>query len=454
MNNLPLSLLDLLAGRATFRLNQYAGRVPLIDPPPPTPDYKSITDKSPLGTFIRDHKLSADELLVLTLALVPHLDPAFFVRVVNEVFPEGANLPLLGGVKGQQHQGLIPTGETALFMLAGTDLSQRLVAQRLFLSTHLFACRAMLRLEDVPTGEPPMSGRVVLSAEFAELFTTGETVRPHFSSTFPARLIETTLDWADLILSEDVRQQVDEVKAWVRFGPALRQQPELSKRLRPGYRVLFHGPPGTGKTLTAGLLGKYAECDVYRIDLSAVVSKYIGDTEKNLSNLFARAENKQWILFFDEADALFSKRTGVRDAHDKYANQEVSYLLQRIEQFAGLVILASNLKSNIDEAFLRRFDSIVKFSMPAEPERRAIWTRTLPGSNPPPKPKTNVPLLTSDPDLPTLAARYELSGGNILNVVQYVSLKALTSGSPVITADLLTRGIQREYHKEGKVFQR
>src|SRR5690606_1665724 len=147
----------------------------------------------------------------------------------------------------------------------------------------------------------------------------------------------------------------------------------MEKRLNPGFRVLFHGPPGTGKTLTASLLGKYTGKEVYKIDLSMVVSKFIGETEKNLANLFDKAENKDWILFFDEADALFGKRTNVRDAHDKYANQEVSFLLQRTETYAGLVILATNFKNNIDDAFARRFQSHIYFPSPAFGERLKIW---------------------------------------------------------------------------------
>src|ERR1044071_9620636 len=126
----------------------------------------------------------------------------------------------------------------------------------------------------------------------------------------------------------------------------------MDKILKRGYKALFYGPSGTGKTLTATLLGKQFDRDVYRVDLSQVVSKYIGETEKNLEKIFTRAENRNWILFFDEADALFGKRSNVQSAHDKYANQEVSYLLQRVEDYNGLLILASNFKNNIDEAFL------------------------------------------------------------------------------------------------------
>jgi SpoVK/Ycf46/Vps4 family AAA+-type ATPase len=158
-----------------------------------------------------------------------------------------------------------------------------------------------------------------------------------------------------------------------------------------------------------------------------VVSKYIGETEKNLELLFARAEDKNWILFFDEADALFGKRTNVRDAHDKYANQEVSYLLQRIEDYNGLVILATNMKSNIDDAFLRRFNSILKFPVPTTEERTILWKKTFP-ENVVFWKKTLVPETAIGPevvDVYDLIPQYELSGGSILNVVHYASIRGI-----------------------------
>ena len=134
--------------------------------------------------------------------------------------------------------------------------------------------------------------------------------------------------------------EIEQIKIWLTYNADLLQDSNLSRKIKPGYRALFYGPPGTGKTLTASLLGKQFNKEVYRIDLSQVVSKYIGETEKNLEKVFSKAENKDWILFFDEADALFGKRSNVQNAHDKYANQEVSYLLQRVEDFPGLIILA------------------------------------------------------------------------------------------------------------------
>jgi SpoVK/Ycf46/Vps4 family AAA+-type ATPase len=174
-----------------------------------------------------------------------------------------------------------------------------------------------------------------------------------------------------------------------------------------------------------------------------VVSKYIGETEKNLSRLFDKAENKEWILFFDEADALFGKRTSVNDAHDKYANQEVSYLLQRVESHAGLIILASNMKSNLDSSFTRRFNSIIEFDHPDATERLQLWKNYFPTTS---ERKTKI-------DLEEIARKYHLTGANIVNVIQFAGLQTLEKKSATISADDLLKGIRKEYEKEGKMMR-
>ncbi|MEM6964886.1 MAG: ATP-binding protein, partial [Bacteroidota bacterium] len=237
--------------------------------------------------------------------------------------------------------------------------------------------------------------------------------------------------------------QIKELQTFINYGQTLMKDWGMSKKIKPGYRVLFHGPPGTGKTLTASLLGKYTGKDVYKIDLSMVVSKFIGETEKNLANLFAKAENKDWILFFDEADALFGKRTNVRDAHDKYANQEVSYLLQRVENYNGLVILASNFKSNMDDAFVRRFQNIIPFHLPDKKERLQLWTQGFP---------TEVEL-AADVDLKSIATKYDLSGASIINIIQFCCLTALSQDTNIIFRADIVKGIRREYSKEGRVLR-
>jgi SpoVK/Ycf46/Vps4 family AAA+-type ATPase len=226
----------------------------------------------------------------------------------------------------------------------------------------------------------------------------------------------------------------------MRHSKTIMQDWGLEKVIKPGYRSLFYGPSGTGKTLTACLIGNAVGADVYRIDLSKMVSKYIGETEKNLANIFDQAENKNWILFFDEADALFGKRSKTTHAHDRYANQEISYLLQRVEDFPGVVFLATNLKANIDAAFARRFQSQVYFPMPDPQQRLRLWKNTF----------NKRCRITSDTDLHEIAEKYELSGGAIINVVRYGAIWALQMKRDAISGQDLVKGIAKELRKEGK----
>ncbi len=398
-------------------------------------------DNSPFAHFIETHQPNFEEYIVLLLALTPHLHPGFFRNIIAEHLPAGGDFPEFGGIKGRNHRDILPTGETAQFILAGDDLEKRLEVQRLFSTEHWFHQKNILHLEAVPHGEPIMSGRIILDPEVVELLTLGKVSKPRFSTDFPAEYITTELEWDDLVLAPGTLRQIREIESWVRHQQTFFETWGMGRRVKPGYRVLFHGPPGTGKTLTATLLGKYTRRDVFKIDLSMVVSKYIGETEKNLARLFDKAQNKDWILFFDEADALFGKRTNIRDAHDKYANQEVSYLLQRIENYPGLTILASNFKSNIDEAFQRRFQAIVFFPIPKPPERQLLWEKSFPATV----------KMDREIDWQEISNRYELTGANIMNIVQYCCISALEEQAEVISLENLARGIKNELVKEGKI---
>lgn len=400
-----------------------------------------INDDKAFIHFFQQHNFTLNELGLFLLALTPHLQPNFFTNLIAEHLPQGGDFPEFGGVKAANHRGILPTGETAQFILAGDDLEKRLEVQALLSNEHWFAQKHILWLESVREGEPVMSGRLVLDPEVVEQLTTGIVSKPRFSMDFPAEHVETQMEWDDLILHPSTLKQIREIEDWVKHNDILLQDWGMRKKIKPGYRALFYGPPGTGKTLTATLLGKYTGKDVFRIDLSRVVSKYIGETEKNLAKLFDKAEHKNWILFFDEADALFGKRTNVRDAHDKYANQEVAYLLQRVEGYAGLVILASNQRTNIDEAFTRRFQSVINFPLPRPEERYELWRRAFPEQL----------TIADDIDWRQIAARYELSGANIINITHFCSVEALADQSLQIDRQRLEAGVLREYIKEGKV---
>ncbi len=433
----------LIKNLSTFfdkRLAHYFGK---SKNPPAASEFRVKRKKGqPFSDFIARHKLCSEEQIALAIAFVPHLSPEFFSNIIHKYLPEGGDMPIIGCVKGKHHRGFLPTGETAMFIIAGTDLEKRLEVITLLKNSRLKK-NGIITLEPVEEGEPEMSGGLVIAKEYADLFLTGSLSTPSFGPDFPAQKIETRRSWSDLILPEQLQAQLDELKIWMLHNDRLLNDWNMRDKIKPGYRILFYGPSGTGKTLTATLLGKYTGRDVFRVDLSTIVSKYIGETEKNLEKLFSKAENKDWILFFDEADALFGKRTEVSDSHDRYANQEVSYLLQRVENFNGLVILSSNYKSNIDDAFLRRFNAIFKFTLPDADERLQIWKRSLPE-------KMN---LEKTLNLEEVAKKYKLTGGNIINVVHRASLDALNNGSETITLESVLYGIKREMEKEGKIFK-
>jgi AAA+ superfamily predicted ATPase len=394
----------------------------------------------PFTDFIREHELGAEEITTLLLALAPHVSPNFFQPLIQEFLPQGGEFAEFGGMRTGNHRGLIPTGETALFVLAGNEVAARLTMQRLFSDRHVFHRLSVLQLEAVKDGEPYYSGRLIIGSEWLEKFLGGEMSRPRFSFDFPARLLNTQMTWDDLILHPQTRSQIEMIQIWLEHNAELMKDERLSKKIKPGYRVLFYGPPGTGKTLTATLLGNQFGKEVYRIDLSQVVSKYIGETEKNLEKVFSKAENKDWILFFDEADALFGKRTSVQSSHDRYANQEIAYLLQRLEEFNGLLILASNFKANIDTAFMRRFHQMIYFPMPSAEERQQLWEKVIPQNM----------KLTPEVDLRQLSQKYELAGAGIVNVMQQAALKAIDRQDYLIRLSDLQDAVKREFQKEEK----
>jgi AAA+ superfamily predicted ATPase len=398
-------------------------------------------DDSWLAGFLKRHNPGFEEFAILMLALAPHVKPGFLSGILSDHLPRGGDLPEFGGVKAANYRGILPTGETAQFVLAGENMERRLYVQKLLAGDHWFARGNILRLEAVREGEPAMSGRLILDPEIVEQLTTGTVTKPRFSIDFPAEHMETEMEWDDLVLHPKTLIQIREMENWIKHNDTIMNEWGMKKKIKPGYRALFHGPPGTGKTVTATLLGKYTGRDVFRIDLSSVISKYIGETEKNLARLFDKAENKNWILFFDEADALFGKRTDIRDAHDKYANQEVAYLLQRVETHNGLVILATNQRGNIDDAFARRFQNIVHFPMPRPEERFLLWHKIFPSQIE----------SAEDIDWRQIAARFELTGAGILNVSHYCALEALASQSLTLDLTRLEAAIMREYAKEGKV---
>ena len=409
----------------------------IIDTTPPD----LTNDKSIYAEFVKYYKLSPDERLVLILALIPHIQPQLLDTFLSVNKNIGRGYTEFGGLKANRHSGFLPTVETALFLLAGNDLDRRFRLYALFETDHIFLAHNILQIDTGGNSESFYSGQLTITDEYIDFFSTGKLRKPQFSMDFPANRLTTGLDWSDLVVDDFTAKQLDEIRIWMNHGHTLFEDWGMRKKLKPGYKALFHGPPGTGKTLTASLLGKLYNLDVYRIDLSMVISKYIGETEKNLEKVFRKAENKNWVLFFDEADALFGKRTSISDSHDKYANQEIAYLLTRLEDYSGLVILASNMYDNMDKALARRLQSIIHFQKPQPRERLRIWSNAFSTECEPPNKE----------ELERIAQQYELSGGSIMNVVQFASLMALNRNDKAITVDNIVQGIKKELKKEGKI---
>lgn len=389
---------------------------------------------------ITNLELGYEERVIIMLALIPHLRPQLLDMFCLQNLTLARPYSEIGGWRGKSHLGFLPTCETAAFILAGSNLNQRQMVASLFKEEHPLIRHGILRLESPGPGEPALSATLQMSHEYLQRLLDGEAHKPDFNSNFPAKLMQTPLNWEDLVLNNEVMDEVNNIVTWLQHAPSILNDWGLQRSLKPGYRTLFYGPPGTGKTLTASLIGKAVLADVYRIDLSMVVSKYIGETEKNLANVFDQAQNKRWILFFDEADSLFGKRTQTSNSNDRHANQEISYLLQRVEDFPGVVILATNLKANIDAAFSRRFQSEVYFAMPDAMQRERLWKNLF----------SDPQRLAPDVNFRALAERYELAGGALLNVARYAAIRAVKNQRQTITQDDLLRGIGRELMKDGK----
>ena len=262
-----------------------------------------------------------------------------------------------------------------------------------------------------------------------KLSTLATKVNPHYR-------------WDDIILPGDQLQLLREICNSVKYRALVYDEWGFDSKLAlgKGLNMFFAGAPGTGKTMAADIMAGELGLDLYKIDLSTVVSKYIGETEKNLSRIFSEAATSNAILFFDEADALFGKRSEVRDSHDRYANIEISYLLQRMEEYQGVVILATNLRKNMDDAFVRRMHFSVEFPMPSRRDRRRIWEQIWPDATP----------RSPNLDLDFLARRFEIAGGNIRNIALASAFLAAADGGAIEMAHLL-QATRREYQKMGKV---
>jgi hypothetical protein len=362
----------------------------------------------------------------------------------------------LAASHGVRWRDLLPDARALDVQLAELDAAGRLASWRAALGEQNVECSP-----DLDAGLAGLADRFVLSADrigyacqhavdlsrFGQVPLTAEHLYAAARSasaegaTGVTRPVSTTGDWDELVVPADVRARLFDVVRAVELRPIVFDGWGYARR--PGARgikVMFAGASGTGKTMAAAILARELGLDLYRIELAAVVSKYIGETEKNLDRAFVAARRANAILFIDEADALLGKRSEVKDAHDRYANVEIAYLLQRMEDHDGVVIVATNLANNIDPAFARRMQYVVQFPMPDIPSRERLWRGMFPPAAP----------LSDDLDFGFLARQFELAGGDIRNIALDAAFRAAHEGRAVGMAHLLTALVQ-QYVKRGKV---
>jgi DNA polymerase III delta prime subunit len=422
-----------------FRLKHYFSNnnKKLILPPPPS----LKLEKSNFHTWIIESKLDVLERTILISSIANIYCPEIFDKFLIKNKGLDKRFTEFGGKIDTSNSRFIPSLETISFILYGKNFNSTFHLQTVLDDEHFFMKSSAIIYSNNNEDNSLLSKTFTISDQILQFITTAKKYKPSFGSNFPAKLLSTDFFWNDLILSPVIMDEVENINTWIENRHEISSNSVLQKKINKGYKTLFYGPPGTGKTLTASLLGKKNNQFVYRVDLSQVISKYVGETEKNLAQLFNIAENKDWILFFDEAESLFSKRTSVSDSKDKFANQQTAYLLQRIEEYTGLVILATNLKPNLDRAFARRLQSQINFSIPTYKERRLLWINAL----------AEISDVSSE-IINEIAKDHILSGGSIKNIIQFAWLLSKRKNKE-ITKDEILIGIRRELVKEGKTME-
>jgi hypothetical protein len=417
--------LEMLEAVVAIRLEERrgspSGRSLGLDGPdegiPPLSRYRG---RAPLARVVADARLTAQEALVLVAAIAPHVDEKFDLLYAELTDRPGVGL----------------TGEVARTLAARTFGGRLEVAVALTSGAPLLAS-GLLSLD--PAGD--LAGRLRADPALVR-WVLGLPPEPVTASTdFPARPLTTVHSLDDVVLPGPARRRITDLANRISHRDLVVETWGFGRHHdnTAGLLALFHGPPGTGKTMTAAALSRSTGLPAYLVDLSALVSKYIGETEKALARVFDRAVRQRCLLVFDEADAVFGRRTEVSDSHDRYANQEVSYLLSRIEAHPGVVILTTNLLANIDEAFQRRIHVMIEFPEPGPAERVRLWRAVLPPKLP----------VADEVDLDALAQRYPLSGAQIRDASLDAAYLAAADGW-VVTQEYLVSGIHRQFEKAGR----
>ena len=381
--------------------------------------------------------LPAESCIALGLALIPELRPQALAVLSNALQQNKFAPEELGGINGKEHLGILPTKQTFAFLLSDSTSEGNYLARQILRRDGDLIKLGILLETSPQEKDPELTGVLRVTAEFFHILTQGTPYVPQLSTSFPAELITTEMTWDDLVLPEKTLFQLEEIISWFKGKDNLLNNPEVKKLLRPGYRAIFHGPSGTGKTLSAQLLAKRMGLPLLKVHTPMLVSKWVGETEKNLNRLFDQASGRDWILLFDEGENLFGQRGG-NSTQDQHSNQQIGFLLQKIEHHDGLIIISSNRYASMDPAFRRRFESIVRFKEPTYEERLKLWQNIF----------GKVEIDQREVKFEELAEHYpDMTGGYLINVLRSAWTWAYQSDRDWIKLVDILRGIQKETHK-------
>ncbi len=406
-------------------------------------DFPAPDGTTPYGKLVLEHDFSSEESILLCLAFCAAFAPELLFSLAAAA-SNPAMASYTGGLFLKGSPIFCPTVRTVLFLLAGKDLEKRAKYAAYFHN------RQSIFTSGIITAEPPASvsvfldHHIIFSDQFLGTILKGELPRLDADSGFPVRRAKGKHVLTDVILNEKTHLQISKLRI---FAKNMKKLWEINTegKVRSNFISIFSGDPGTGKSHAAEAVGNEFGLPVYKVNFAQMVSKYIGETEKNLEKVFDRFDKQPSILFFDEAESIFSKRTEVGDSHDQHANNLQSYLLQKVEEFNGIIILATNVQNltqYFDRAFQRRFRLIVEFDFPDYPQRQEIWKKALF------EPYTFEEGLTE-----TLAKNYQLSGGSIYNVVSDGIIEALEGDTEIITFELLETALADEFKKTSRKFE-
>jgi len=399
---------------------------------------------SAFARFTGTYQLSHNDKIVLLTALAASIRPEVFAPFVP-LFLSPKMEKSCGGVYQASHAEFCPTLRTAFFLIAGGRTDVMMDCHHVYHRKHPLFTSGIIKLSETDNQKKITNHLVEFNEQFLPAIIYGQAPRLDGDLGFPATQSTSTHTLADVALNDKAHGELKKIQRFVRRAQTLWQLPDASK-YRQNFIAIFTGDPGTGKSHTAEAIGNEFKLPVYQVNLAQMIDKYIGETEKNLEKVFNRFNGQPCVLFFDEAEAIFSKRTEVSDSHDKYANNTQSYLLQAIEKFKGLIILATNVKNTdgfFDPAFQRRIRQVVKFEFPDYPERLKIWQNGLGKS-----------FVYADGLAEDMAKNYQLNGGSIYNIISDAVLEALDRQTDTITFDAMEETLNNEFIKSGRKTER